>query len=387
MGMVIATDFLRCNLQLDEKHHIETIRLFVNSFSLHSFTTYAEMQPPFSYMLYALAGIACGDHVWVYRLLTLAFAGMTIFVLFLVLRVLTESNGRALIGCMVFLANPYVMGLSVFVYSDMLGLLFLSLAVLASLHQRPWLFCCAAACTILLRQFNVFAPLAVAVWATVLWLRCRKPGALLFPGAALLSLIPAVVLFLYWGDFAPPHGMRLRNPWQSRGFHPSYIIAYLTLLPVYAAPVVVFFKRQIFSIKRFGIASLVGLVYFVFPIKVLSSIKLLMNLETVGFFHKFLKAITAGNLWIEHGVFYLLFCCSLCLLYWLVTTTVAAQRDGNRRSENLLFGAAVTLSFLAVMSCYINVWEKYLVPLLPFFLGWMLLCVPSRSIVPTRSDY
>jgi 4-amino-4-deoxy-L-arabinose transferase-like glycosyltransferase len=386
LGMVIATGFLRCPLWVDETHHIRTIRLFVASFSLHTVTTYAEMHPPLFYMLYALAGIVFGDHVWIYRLLTLFFAATTIGVLFLVLRSLTESNGRALSGIIVFLMNPYVMGLSVFVYSDMPALMFLSLAVLAFLYRRPWLFCAAAAGTILCRQFNVIGPLAVAVVAIMVWVQSKRSGVLLFPLAALLSLIPAVILFIHWGDIAPPNGLAVRNTWGTKGFHPSYIVAYLTLLPVYVAPVIIYFWRQIFSLKRFGVASLIGLVYVIFPIKPHLAIMLGTGIRTVGFFHKALQAITGGTTWIEHGVFYLLFCTSLCLLFWLASTTVAAQKDGNQRSANLLFGAVMTLCFFAVMSCYINVWEKYLVPLLPFFLGWILTCAQNKTSPPVSNE-
>jgi 4-amino-4-deoxy-L-arabinose transferase-like glycosyltransferase len=381
LGLVTVTGFLRCaHWGVDEYHHIDTIRLFVSSFSLHTLKTYTEMQPPLFYMIYASAGIVFGDHVWVYRLLTLFFAAVSIAVLFFVLRSLTESNGRALGGIIIFLMNPYVMGLSVFVYSDMPALMFLSLAVLASLHKRPWLFCAAAACTLLCRQYNIFGPLAVALWTIILWVRNRRPDLLKFPLAALISLIPVVIFFIYWGGFAPPGGIALRNPCNTRGFHPDYIVAYLTMLPVYVFPIIIHFSRQIFSFKRLGIAMFVGLTYLIFPIKVLPVIQE-QGVPTVGFFHKAVKAITCGNSGIEHVVFYLLFCLSLCLVFWLIAITVAAQRDDDKRSANILFGAVITLCFFATMGFSISVWEKYLVPLVPFFLGWVLSCasLPIRN--------
>jgi 4-amino-4-deoxy-L-arabinose transferase-like glycosyltransferase len=381
LGIVIATGFLRCaSWGVDETHHIETVRLFVSSFSFHTIKTYAELQPPLVYIMYALAGIICGDHVWVYRLLTLVFAAITISVLFFIMRFLSESNGRALICIMVFLMNPYVMGLSVFVYSDMPALMFLSCAVLAALHRRPWLFCAAAAGTLLCRQYNVFGPLAVALWAIILWIQSRKRGILRLPGAALLSLIPVVICFFYWGGLAPHNGMAARNPWGSDYvFHPAYLPAYLTFLPVYAAPLIIYFWRQIFSLKRLVIASLIGLAYPLFPVTIRPAIKELTGVQTVGFFHKAVKAITRGNIGIEHAVFYCLFCLSLCLIFQLAAVTAAAQRNGGQRSANLLFCAVMSLCFFAVMAFSLDVWEKYLVPFLPFFLAWILSCAPAKK--------
>jgi 4-amino-4-deoxy-L-arabinose transferase-like glycosyltransferase len=379
LGIVIATNFLRCEPWGDENHYIETIRLFVASFSLHTVKTYAEMHPPLPYMLYALAGIICGDHIWSYRLVTLFCASIGIGTLFLVLRSMVESNRRALAGIIVFMINPYVIGLTVLVYTDMVGLMFLSLAVLAALHRRPWLFCLAAACAMLCRQYNVFAPLAVALCALLVWARSKRPAMLLMPLAALLSLIPVILLFLYWGDIAPPNGMANFNPEREQGFHPGYLLTYLTMLPVYTAPVIIYYWRQIVAMKRLGTALMMGIVYWFFPVEPSRVVVEQGHINTVGFFHKAVKAITGGNISIEHCIFYLLFSLSLCLVFWLIATTIAARGDNDRRSMNLLFGGVITLCFLAVMSCSYVVWEKYLVAILPFVLGWILTCVPHAA--------
>lgn len=387
LGIVIATGFLQREPWVDESHYVETVRLFVASFSLHTVKAYAEMHPPLAYMLYALAGIIFGDHIWIYRLVTLLCASVTMCILFLVLRFLVKSNHRALAGVIVLMMNPYVMGLSVFVYTDMLGLMFLSLAVLAALHRRPWLFCLAAACTILCRQYNVFGPLAVAVWALMVWIRSRRPTAavLLFPLAALLSLIPIIFLCLYWGDIAPPNGMAFWNPARYQGFHPAFLINYLAVLPVYTAPVIIYYWRQIFSLKRLGASFAAGLVYWLFPIKP-ATVAITDHVHTFGFIDKAVKAVTFGNTGVEHCVFYVLFSLSLGMASWLVAVTVIAQRDNNQRSESLLFGGVITLCFFAVMSCSYVVWEKYLVMILPFLIGWILLCVPSRTSLPIRNE-
>lgn len=384
LGIVIATDFLRCAPWGDENHYIETIRLFIASFSLHTVKTYAEMNTPLPFMLYALAGIICGDHIWSYRLVTLFCASIAIGTLFLVVRSMVESSYLALAGIIVFMINPYVIGLTVFVYTDMSGLMFLSLTVLAALHRRPWLFCLAAACTMLCRQYNVFGPLAVAVCALLVWARNMRPAMLWMPLAALLSLIPVILLFLYWGDIAPPSGMAAFSTAKELAFHPGYLITYLTMLPVYTAPVIIYYWRQIVSVKRLSTALMMGIVYWIFPVKPSRVAVEKMNVHTVGLFHRAVKAITGGNVSIEHCIFYLLFSFSLCLVSWLTANTVAARRDNDQRSVNLLFGGVITLCFLAVMSCSYLVWEKYLVPILPFVLGWILTCAPHGSAPHAR---
>jgi 4-amino-4-deoxy-L-arabinose transferase-like glycosyltransferase len=386
LGIVLATGFLKCELWCDESHHIQTIRLFVASFSLHTVKTYAEMHPPLAYMLYALAGKVFGDHVWIYRLVTLLCSSITIVLFFRVLRSLGLDNRKALAGIIVFLMNPYAAGLSVFIYSDMPGLMFLLLAALAALHRRPWLFCCAASCAILCRQYNVFIPLAIAVWSLVVWVRNRRPAILLFPCAAILSLVPVIALFLYWGDIAPPNGMAFWNPRRYQGFHPAFIVNYMAVLPVYTAPLIIYYRRRIFSLKRLGTAFAAGLVYWIVPVKPATT-AITDHVHTFGFFHKAVQAVTRGNTSVEHFVFYVLFSLSLGMVSWLIAATVIAHRDGNQRStEGLLFGGIITLCFCAVMICAPTVWEKYLVTLLPFLIGWILSCIPVKTSLPVRNE-
>jgi hypothetical protein len=180
------------------------------------------------------------------------------------------------------------------------------------------------------------------------------------------------------------------NPEREQGFHPTFLITYLTMLPVYTAPAIIYYWRQIVSVKRLGTALVTGLVYWVFPVQPSLLIVKQTDIYTVGFFHKAVKAITGGNSSIEHCIFYLLFSLSLCLVFWLIAATVAARRDGNWRSTSLLFGGVITLCFFAVMSCAYNVWEKYLVMILPFFLGWILACAPTctplKTSMPVRNE-
>jgi hypothetical protein len=104
--------------------------------------------------------------------------------------------------------------------------------------------------------------------------------------------------------------------------------------------------------------------------------------QTVGFFHKAVKAVTFEHIWIEHFLFYLLFCLSLCLVFWLAAITILSQREGDKRSLHLLFGAVMAISFFAVISFSLDVWEKYLVPFLPFLLGWILTCAKPKTSLP-----
>jgi predicted membrane-bound dolichyl-phosphate-mannose-protein mannosyltransferase len=236
-AIVIGTHFLRVEPWHDENHYLATVRLFVNSFSLNTVKSYVEMHPPLAYMLYALAGIGFGDHVWIYRIVTMVCALVTLCALFAIMRRVLKRDILALAVIALFIANPYVVGLSVFVFSDIPGMMFLTLAVLAALNKRYWLFGLAAAASLLCRQYNVFAPAAIALWAILDPQTELKKEKLRFSLAALLCLVPIIVLFLFWGDIAPPNGMKYWNPDRIQGFHPDFTVAYITMFAIYAAPV------------------------------------------------------------------------------------------------------------------------------------------------------
>ncbi len=383
MAAILAgTDFLRVPTWSDETHYVETVRLFVNSMTLSTLWGYREMHPPLAYILYALAGKCFGDHLWVYRLVSMMCASSAFFLLFVLMRRTFGAGAVALLSVLFFLVNPYVYGLSVFVYSDMPGLMFLLAAVAAAVYRKPAAFGFASAAAMLCRQYNVFVPAAIVVWALV------TPGVSLprerwrFCVSALLSLLPVAAIFAFWGDIAPPNGMAAWNPNREQGFHPAYIVTYCALFSVYASPAIIASAKELFSLKRVLAATAAGVIYFVFPVRP-ARLASEHGIDTVGFFHKAVKYITGGNAVAEQFLFYCAFVVSIVVLFGLFMSTITALRTRSRRAPYLLLFGILTCFFLGIMSCSFFVWEKYLVPVIPFFTGWILL---SRQELRERRE-
>jgi hypothetical protein len=384
-AIVIGTDFLRAEPWHDEHHYIKTVQLFVNSFSPATMKSYAEMHPPLGYMLYALTGIALGDRVWVYRLFTMACAIAALWTLFAIMRRIMRRDLPALAITALFMANPYVVGLSVFVFCDIPGMLFLLLALLAAFDKRYWLFGVMAALSLLCRQFNVYAPAAVALWALLDPQTALLKEKLRFSIAALLCLCPLIGVFVFWGDIAPPNGMHYWNPSRVQGFHPEFTVAYVAMFAVYCAPVAAFAAKCIFTKWRTAAALAVGTLYFLFPIRPSPLAIEQAGKYTVGFFDRLLMALTHGNTALRDGFYYLSFVAGLALLSWCVQTTVRAVRTQSPRYRALLLLGLLTLLFLAVLTFTFVMWEKYLIIILPFLAAWILLArEEERGIADCR---
>lgn len=294
-AILIGTNFLRMPLWSDENHYIETVRLFVHSFTLSTIHNYKEMHTPLAYMLYALVGKCFGDEIWIYRLFTMACASITLVSIYFIMRRIT---GRAIVAIVVvalFIVNPYVYGLSVFIFSDMTGVMFLFLAFAAGIEKRTWLFCITSAAAILCRQYNAFLPAAFTLWVLFVPQVFSKKEKIKFLCAAILSLVPVIALFLFWGDIAPPRGMAFWNPHREQGFHPAYIVAYCTLFTVYAAPAIITIIPKFIAWKRIFIGIIISPLYIIWPIRPSPLAIEQANVHTVGFFHKALKFATCGN--------------------------------------------------------------------------------------------
>ncbi len=165
--LFIGTHFLTIPPWGDEFHFLETVRLFKTSFSLNTLQTYNEMNPPLSYGLFALVGACVGDQLWIYRLVTVTCG--IIFYWFL-LKLFIKISGRkdiSLIALILVLLNPYIWGLSVFVFNDIPGLMFLAISINALLDKRFFIFCLASAAVMLCRQYNAFLPAALTLWAII----------------------------------------------------------------------------------------------------------------------------------------------------------------------------------------------------------------------------
>jgi len=104
------------------------------------------------------------------------------------------------------------------------------------------------------------------------------------------------------------------------------------------------------------------MLYFVFPVSVSRVSGELNNTDTVGYFHKLVKMIMP-SVAAERIFFWLVFFVSLILVYRLGRELFRAFKF-KECNNNTVFILAIFV-FLLMMPFSYQVWEKYLLPLIP----------------------
>ncbi len=366
----------------DEVHFLGTVRRFGDGVSMDLLRSYQEMSGPLTFVLYSGWGRLVGFETQALRLLSPLIAFATAYVW---LRVLLAGLRDGRLVLLVFgslLLNPYFVGLSLFVFTDMLALLGLALATFGVWERRPWLTASGLAIATCSRQYLAFLAPAL-VLTGVFSRRDLKPVTrLVIP--SLVGMIPLAALIALWGgNLAPANQIRdlylsegLRFDVHSLSLYLSSPAAYLVFL---VAPTAIRASRTSLSLA-FGVALLVA----VFPV-LPSSAQLREGVTTVGFLHRAMSALLS-EWWVRVVV---------CLLAFVNTTALAeAATEAAHRwrsgalPERELFVWVAIAAFLAVMPFSYMPWEKYALPLLmlqSLALGMLLdrrLAANSSQSVP-----
>jgi hypothetical protein len=358
----IAAIALRLPCWSDECHFVGTIVQFEQEFNLHTLVHYNEMSMPLPFVLYAAWGKCVGDSLNVLRLFSLLIACATFFafhsLFFLVLR-----KGLFSFLLVVFLAlNPYMAGVSVFVFTDMLMMLSLALFMLGmARHNLPLLFFSSMA-GLLCRQYFVFATGAGILFFIHVWILENKEIKFLrSAGVLLASMIPMVSFFTLWHGLCPDNADKSLYIRGGPQFHLNSLTLYITLVFVYSFPLLVGLRKHFYRNRRLLILSLIlGFFYWLFPI-VPSTAALDVNITTVGYFNRLLRIWPGKGL--EHYFLFVLFTLALpvCMQIGIDLVNLVARR----KAEFPLFLCLTVFSFFAVMPFSYLDWEKYFLPLLP----------------------
>lgn len=343
----------------DELHFLQTVRLFGEGLSLELLRTYPEMSAPLTYVVYALWGHLAGFGTAALRLLSplVAWATGTLWLL-------TLTTGRGLtwpvLACFaLFLCNPYVIGLSVFVFTDMLALLGLAIVTLGLARDRSLLVALGVAVATLSRQYLIFVVPAV-VMADVLAMagassRATGRHAL----ASVIGAVPLGLLIALWGwQLAPASPLRDIYVADGLRFDMHALSLYLAAPGAYLLPWVLPGARAI-APRCWGAAALLASVVLVAPVQA-SPAQLREGVSTVGFVHKALVSVAPAP--VVDLVFWGL------ATIWIATVCRAAMAATRAwRTTGMapasLFPWTAGLAFLAVMPFSYMPWEKYAVPL------------------------
>jgi hypothetical protein len=345
----------------DEDHYYQTILRFGSEPSWELLRTYpGELAPPLSFLAYAAWGRIVGFDLPHLRWLSIAVA-LAAFLAVHRLGYRVTTNGTLAAALSAFVAvHPYNVGLSVFVFNDMLAMLFIVGAAVSAIERRVLLVWLCSACGLLSRQYMAFAVLAVATICTVRWWRWHDAVDGKLATAATLSFVPLLALMGFWQGFGPDNEARVEYLQHGLSFKPSALMLYLAVLSVYLAPVTALFGQSF--TRRALTAGVVALcAYPLWPV-VPADAQLAAGITTAGFLH---RAVDALDLPLAAHVFWAVAAAAgATIAAGFGERTWRAVRDDRELVAGLL--CATVLWFLLLMPFSYMYWEKYFMPVLPF---------------------
>jgi hypothetical protein len=367
-SIVVGVADLRRPYWGDEEHFVQTIRQFGAGIDLNTLHHYNEMSTPLPFIIYAFWGRLFGFEIPTLRFLSVIIALLT-YLLFHRLLYLLLQNSSAAFFTGVFLAvHPYMVGFSIFVFTDMLPILFLILGCIAFLKRSAVGFGLAAAAAVMSRQYYIFFPLAAVLFSLISFsVRNKKQSyhsrdEIRMLAAAVLSLAPLGVLFLFWGGLSPDNEMKTKYLAEGLHFQPANLVLYICLLFVFLLPVVLARWRRFYTDVRLMIgAVVVSWLYWIFPVKP-SKYAVAIDVHTVGLFHRLLRWLWPDSFF-DQAVFYAAFLLGLPVLFFFIRDIY--QRWRQRSFDFSFFLVLSILVFLGVMPFSYIGWEKYFMPIVP----------------------
>lgn len=342
--------------------------LFADAVSLSNLKHYNDMSTPLPFVVYGLWGRLVGTDLPHLRMLSLIVAVASFFLMYRLFLLLVRNPWFAAAAVIFIAMNPYMIGSSLFVFTDMSAVLFLVLTMLAVAKDRPWLLGVSLAGAVLCRQYLVFAVLAVGVYYLVHLFRGggRKPVEML--AAVMLSCLPMAGLMLLWRGAAPDCEFRRVYLMEPLRYHVVALHLYIAQMFMYMAPFAILAWRRLYRNRLIiFMAVILSVAYWVAPIQAPP----FTTMGTTGYFHRILRR-AVGSESIEQLVFYLSFLLALPIL--LVTMADILKRLRSQRPDVWLFVSLLVPLFLLVMPLSYLHWEKYFIPLMP-----VMILVLSRG--------
>ncbi len=357
----------------DEHHFYQTVIQFGTDFSISTLTHYNEMSGPFPFLVYSSWGRVFGFDLFVLRLLSILIALASYTIFHRLLHSIFKSGIIAIIGTTFLMVHPYMIGFSIFVFTDGITILLLILALFGIHKNNMSLYTLSMTAALISRQFAIFFLIASVLY----FLLNRSPENKKMLAASLLSLLPFLRLVWLWGGFSPDNAWRMMYLDDGFTYHVNYLILYICLLIVYLLPFVVWNWKKIYSNKTTIIVSVIlSFFYWLFPIGP-SKYDIANNTFTVGLFNKLLVWINPAD-WFDQAIFYICFLLGLPILITIVQSLWNAIKQKQINAAMLLDLSIV--SFLLIMPFSYLGWEKYFVPLVPFMVIRLLLLKQNKNL-------
>lgn len=350
----------------DEEHFYFTILEFIQQPTFNTLRHYEEMSTPLPFILYAIWGWLFNTELTILRVFSLIITFVAIVSAFHLFKKSGLSTIASFISILVLTINPYFAGVSFFVYTDMLCVLFMIWAFLFLALRNIAASCICLLLAILCRQYMVFFIPATAVYLFAqegfgINLRLIKKELLL-----LIPVLGFGGLLLFWGGASPDNKLKELYMHHAFSFHANALTAYMASSMLYTFPLLLLAMKDLTK-KQFYIALPISIVwYLLFPVQGSQvAVESMLHIDTIGLIHRathHLPPLAEQALWL------LLF-----VLSSLVFTIAFEKAIKNHRSV-LFLVCCSWFFFLLTMSLSYLTWEKYLLPILPALLvyGGML---------------
>ncbi|RKX25451.1 MAG: hypothetical protein DRP47_09810 [Candidatus Zixiibacteriota bacterium] len=347
----------------DEGHFVETVNLFGRNLNLNTLTHYNEMSGPLPFVIYSFWGRLFGFELSSLRILSVLIA-LICYLLFHRLIFIITGEGKVAFWMALFLSvHPYMVGFSIFVFTDGLAILFLIAAALAIVRTNPLLLGLSCAAALLCRHYAVFLIAATVVYSLIIWLKEKRKDSAKMLWAGFASILPLVFLIVLWGGLSPDNTLRNLYLEKSLIFHPNYLILYICLLFAYQLPIVVLKWRKIYNDwKTLLICFVVSWLYWFAPVGP-SKYDIANNTFTVGLFNRLIVWIYDAK-WLEQGIFFVCFMLGLPILAIVLKGIRGSIKQAH--FDFVFFLDLSILLFLMTMPFSYLGWEKYIMPLVPF---------------------
>jgi len=357
----------------DEAHFVETIKQFGKDMNIYTIKHYNELSTPLPFFFFFLWGRIFNFEIQTLRIFSVIIAFSTYLLFYQLIFSMFNNIKIAFLTTAFIVVHPYMVGLSIFIFTDMLAILFIIISCISIRKQNTIILSIALASGLLCRQYLIFFVLAVGLYYLGIYYKKRKQNTEKIISMLLscfVSLIPLTILGVLWKGFSPDNDLKKIYLDEGYSFHPSYFTLYVCQLFIYLVPIILISWKTFYKNNKAIIFSLIASSsYWLFPVRA-CKYQINANINTVGFFHKFVK-IVFGNQFIEDIIFYIAFLMGFPIIYFIVKDTYFKWQE-----ETLDFSFLLDLSiiiFLMVMPFSYLCWEKYFLPLLPLITMRILL--------------
>lgn len=371
-ALLVATGGLDRPPWGDEGHFYDTVLLFAHG-EVEQWD-YPEVVPPLTFVAYSAWGRLFGTDLANLRPLSMLVAGIASLLSFIVLRRFTKQAWQALVVVAWLVVNPYFTGAGAFIYTDMLFQVFVLAMILALLNDRPLWFIVTAALAMLTRQYAVSFLLAAGLIGLLGFWRGEKRQGVRWLIAAVLPMLPLLLLMLQWGGLSPPAVLAKWTLDEPLRWNPHTFTTLIAMLVVYSTPLLLLGWRTIPVTKRsVWIIPVAAMLYLLFPVRASQVTVAQMGIDTVGLAHKAMRTVLPDL--IVQGVLLVAFVLGCLVVFNLIWSHWDASRAGFTSAGSRLL--LLIVSYVIVLPLSYQNWEKYLLPIL---LPAAVLLVLSSSL-------